>query len=65
MKNGIIINGKAYVLKSIIHELFFSENVCNTRCALKKKCEKMQGNPCELFAKNGHVPFFERVKLED
>ena len=62
MKNGIIINGKAYVLKSIIHELFFSENVCNTRCALKRKCDKMQGNPCEPFVKSGRLPYFVKVE---
>lgn len=62
MKNGIIINGKVYVLKSIIHELFFTENVCNTRCALKRKCDNMQGNPCEPFEKNGRVPYFVKAK---
>ena len=60
MKNGIIINGKAYVLKSIVRELFFSENVCNTRCALRKKCEKMQGNMCEPFEKSGRLSYFEK-----
>ena len=58
LTNAIIVNGVIYVAKRTAYPMI--KDMCNV-CDLKKKCDKMQCNPCEPFEKAGQVPYFRKL----
>ena len=61
MKNGIIINGRAYKVRYMAYNQINIKEVCY-KCALVKRCSYVDGSMCATFERKGKIPYFEKIK---
>ena len=62
MKNGIIINGKAYKAVSYLATGVAIQNPCS-KCDMTWHCDRKGDAPCEIFVKANHLVYFKKTEL--